>query len=89
MLRSLGLELDGPALMLGDNMSVILNTKVPSSILKKQHYAIAYHRVRKAIAVRIMMFAYIKSEESVSDVLTKREISLFNEEVVIPCARER
>jgi hypothetical protein len=67
----LGLELDGPALMFGDNMSVVLNTTVPSSILKKQHYAIAYHRVREAIAVRIMMFAYIKSEENVSDVLTK------------------
>jgi hypothetical protein len=32
MLRSLGAALDGPALMLGDNMSVFLNTIVPSSI---------------------------------------------------------
>jgi hypothetical protein len=31
MLRSLGVALDGPALMLGDNMSVVLNTTVPSS----------------------------------------------------------
>jgi hypothetical protein len=42
MLRSLGLALDGPELMLGDNMSVVLNTAVASSILKKQHNAIAY-----------------------------------------------
>jgi hypothetical protein len=35
ILRSLGVALDGPALMLGDNMSVILNTTVPSSVLKK------------------------------------------------------
>jgi hypothetical protein len=68
--------LDGPALMLGDNMSVVLNTTVPSSVLKKNHNAIAYHRVREAIAARIMRFAYIKSEENVSDVLTK---SLNNE----------
>jgi hypothetical protein len=34
MFRSLGVALDGPALMLGDNMSVVLNTTVPSSILK-------------------------------------------------------
>jgi hypothetical protein len=33
MLRSLGVALDGPALMLGDNMSVVLNTTVPSSVL--------------------------------------------------------
>jgi hypothetical protein len=71
MLRSLGVALDGPALMLGDNMSVVLNTKVSSSVLKKKHNAIAYHHVSEAITSRIMSFAYIKSEENVSDVLTK------------------
>jgi hypothetical protein len=71
MLRSLGVSLDGPTLMLGDNMSVVLNTSVPSSVLKKKHNAIAYHRVREAIAARVMRFAYVKSEENVSDVLTK------------------
>jgi hypothetical protein len=35
MLRSLGVELEGPRLILGDNMSVVLNTSVPSSVLKK------------------------------------------------------
>jgi hypothetical protein len=68
MLRSLGEALDGPSLMLGDNMSVVLNTTVPSSILKK-HNTIAYDRVKEAIAARIMRFAYIKSEENLSDVL--------------------
>jgi hypothetical protein len=71
MLRSLGVAFDGPELMLGDNMPVVLNTKAPSSVLKKNHNAIAYHHVREAIAVRIMRFAYIKSEENVSDVLEK------------------
>jgi hypothetical protein len=71
MLWSLGVELDRPELMLGDNMSVVLNTTFPSSVLKKKHNAIAYHRVRDAIAARIMRIAYIKSEENVSDVSTK------------------
>jgi hypothetical protein len=71
MLRLLGVALDGPALMLGDNMSVVLNNTVPSSVLKKKHNAIAYHCVREDIAARMMRFAYIKSEENVSDVLTK------------------
>jgi hypothetical protein len=35
MIWLLGVALDGPALMLGDNISVILNTTVPSSLLKK------------------------------------------------------
>jgi hypothetical protein len=52
-------------------MSVVLNTTVPSSVLKKKHNAIAYHRVRKAIAARIMRFANNKSEENFSDVLKK------------------
>ena len=45
MLRCLGVKLDGPALMLGDNMSVVLNTSVPSSVLKKKHCSISYHSV--------------------------------------------
>jgi hypothetical protein len=57
--------------MLGDNMSVVLNTTVPSSVLKKKHNAIAYHQVREAIAEMMMRLASIKSEENVSDVLTK------------------
>jgi hypothetical protein len=59
-LRSLGVDLDGPTLMLGDNMSVVLNTSVPSSVLKKKHNASAYHRVREAIAAKVMRFAYVK-----------------------------
>jgi hypothetical protein len=43
MLRSLGVDLEGPVLMLGDNMSVVLNTSIPSSVLKKKHNAIAIY----------------------------------------------
>jgi hypothetical protein len=71
MLRSLGVDLEGPALMLGDNMSVVLNTSVPSSVLRKKHNAIAYHRVREAKAARVLRFAYIESEEKASNILTK------------------
>jgi hypothetical protein len=58
-------------IILGENMSVVLNTTVSLSVLKKKHNALTYHRVREAIAARIMRFAYIKSEENVNDVLTK------------------
>jgi hypothetical protein len=43
MLRSLGVALYRKALMLGDNMSVVLNTTVASIVLKKQHNAVANH----------------------------------------------
>jgi hypothetical protein len=55
--------------MSGDNMSVVLNTTVPSSVLKNKHNTIAYRRVREAIAARIMSFTHLKSEENISDIL--------------------
>jgi hypothetical protein len=46
MLRSLGVDLDGPTLIMGDKMTVVLNTSVPSSVVKKKHNAIALcHRL--------------------------------------------
>jgi hypothetical protein len=57
--------------MLGDNMPVVLNTSVPSSVLKKKHNAIAYHCVQEAIAAKVLRFAYVRSEANVSNILTK------------------
>jgi hypothetical protein len=48
-----------------------LNTTVPSSVLKKKYNEITFYPVREAIASRIIRFAYIKSEEKISDVLTE------------------
>lgn len=52
-------------------MAVVLNTTVPSSQLKKKHNAIAYHRVREAIAAGIVRFVHIPSAENFADCLTK------------------
>ena len=69
-LRMLGVPIDGPAMMYGDNQSVVLNTTVPSSVLKKKHHACAYHRVREAIAAKILIFKHIPSKENLANVLT-------------------
>jgi hypothetical protein len=66
-----GVPIDGPALLLGDNSSVVLNTSVPSSVLKKKHHACAYHRVREAIAGNIMRFVHIPGTTNYADVLSK------------------
>ena len=70
-MRMLGAPLDGPALMLGDNNSVVLNTTMPSSVLKKKHSACSYHQVREAIAAKIIKFTHITSDMNYSDILTK------------------
>ena len=49
-LRMLGVPVEKESLLIGDNMSVVLNCTLPSSQLKKKHNAIAYHRVREAVA---------------------------------------
>jgi hypothetical protein len=70
-LRMLGVPLEKTSLLIGDNMGIMLNTTLPSSMLKKKHNAIAYHRVREAIAAKIIIFAHIDSKVNVSDILTK------------------
>ena len=70
-LRMLGVQVNEPTLMLCDNKSVVINTSIPSSQLKKKHNAIAYHRVREAIAANIVRIAHVPSAENVADVLTK------------------
>ena len=70
-LQMLGVAIDGSILLLGDNKSVVLNTTIPSSALKKKHNAIAYHRVREAIAARIIRFCHIDTAVNLADILTK------------------
>jgi hypothetical protein len=70
-LRMLGVPINESTTMYGDNMSVVLNTTVPSSQLKKKHNAIAYHRIREAIAAKIIKFAHIPSSQNIADILTK------------------
>lgn len=57
--------------MLGDNKSVVLNTTIPSSVLKKKHCAVNYHRVREAIAAKALVFRHVPSVDNEADILTK------------------
>jgi hypothetical protein len=67
----LGVTLEKHTMLLGDNMSVVLNTTIPSSALKKKHLSCAYHRVREAIAGDFVHFGHIPSIENLADVCTK------------------
>ena len=69
--RVLGLELEKESWLLGDNMSVVLNTTLPSSSLKKKHQACNCHRVRVAIAGGHLIFGHIDSKENVADICNK------------------
>jgi hypothetical protein len=71
ILMSMGVPLDGPTWLMGDNASVIMSGSIPSSLLKKRHNALSYHRVRSAIASKIITFRKVKGTENPSDVCTK------------------
>ena len=70
MLRMMGANVEEAALMLGDNKSVVMNTTMPSSVLKKKHCAVNYHKVREACAT-FLRFTQIDSEANYVDILTK------------------
>lgn len=57
--------------MFGDNKSVVLNSTVPHSQLNKRHNALAYHRVREAIAAGILRFFHIDGKKNPADILSK------------------
>ena len=66
-----GAPLDGLGWMFGDNESVITNSTIPSSTLKKHHNALSYHWVRKACAAGVMWFIHTPGKTNIADVLTK------------------
>ena len=70
-LRYMGIPLDGPAWLFGDNQSVISSSTIPSSVLKKRHNALSYHTVRAAIASGYVKFSHVKGEDNPADILTK------------------
>ena len=70
-LRMLGVEIDGPTTVYGDNMSVLHNTSAPQSTLKKKANAIAYHAVREAVAMGECLTTYIRSSDNIAGILTK------------------
>jgi hypothetical protein len=70
-LRMMGIPIDGPSWMFGDNQSVVTSSTIPHSNLNKRHNALSYHRVREAISAGILYFLHIDGKLNPSDVLTK------------------
>jgi hypothetical protein len=66
-----GVPLEGPVNTFCDNSSVVTNSILPESTLKKKHNSIAYHRVREAIAANILRVAWVQTGKNLADMLTK------------------
>jgi hypothetical protein len=70
-LRMLGIPLIGSADLFCDNQSVVINSTIPSSMLKKKHNSISYHKVRECIAAGTLRVAKEPTETNLADILTK------------------
>src|SRR5687767_12581516 len=71
-LYMLGVNLEPTSMHVGNNMAVVLNTTIPSSALKKLHYACNYLKIREGIAAGFIRYGHtIKSKANVVDLLTK------------------
>ena len=69
-LRYLGVPITSRSYMFGDNRSVVTSATLPHSTLSKRHNIQAFHRVREAIAAKIIDFHWIQSEYNLSDMLS-------------------
>ena len=67
----MGIPCEGPAYIYGDNQSVLANTTIPDSTLKKKSQSIAYHFVREGSARDEWRTAYVNTNDNESDLLTK------------------
>ena len=70
-LRYLGAPIVSKSFLSGDNRSVVTSATLPHSTLTKHHNILAFHRVRKAIAAKLMAFYWIQSAYNLSDMLSK------------------
>jgi len=70
-LRMMGVPLDGPAIVRADNMSVVKNSSIPESQLRKKSNSIAYHYVRERAAAGVLVVSYENTHSNLADMLTK------------------
>ena len=70
-LRMMGIPVNNPVFIKGDNQLVLWNTSVPDSMLKKKSNSIVYHFVREGAARDEWHTAYVHTSENCSDLMTK------------------
>ena len=63
----MGVPIEGPTNMYGDNMSTIHNTQYPESQLKKKSNSIYYHAVREALVMGELLTGHVKTDENPAD----------------------
>jgi hypothetical protein len=70
-IRMLSVPLDGVAVLLCDNMSVVMSSTVPGSVPNKKHNDVNYHRVHETIVAQAMQVCHKPTGSNLADILSK------------------
>ena len=70
-LQMMGVPIDGPSLIYGNNLSVIKNSQTPESQLKKKKNAICYHAMCESVVMGESLCTHLHSEDNYADLITK------------------
>ena len=69
--RYLGVLIMTKSYMFVDKKSVITSATIPQSVLNKRHNMLSYHRVREAIAAKVLGFYWCSSNQNKHNILSK------------------
>ena len=72
-LRMMGIPVEGPTCIEGENQSFLVNTTMPDSTLNKNNQRIAYHFTREGVARDEWRTTYVNTHENEADLLTNGE----------------
>jgi hypothetical protein len=67
----MGVTIDGPTYVYGNNISVVHNTQSPESVLKKKSNIICYHAVRESAAMGESIIGHVLSVNNPADICTR------------------
>ena len=66
----MGIPVDNPCFIYGDNQSVLWNTTVTESILKKKCISVLYHFSIEVVSCDEWRTTYVNTRENPSDIVT-------------------
>jgi hypothetical protein len=70
-LRMMGIPIEGPACVCGDNMLAIHNTQRPESMLKKKSNSVRHHHCREPVAMNECMTGHVPTKQNRADLCAK------------------
>ena len=70
-LRMMGIHIEGPSFIYGDNMLVIHNTQLPEINLRKKSNSICYHAMIESVAMGELLTTRIPTGKNYEDLLTR------------------